>query len=77
MISESEEQYVDAVRAIMGEHFHNFAFAVMDDEGNLHYDYTNYHVGRMLFNDSLEDMHDETGIEVVWAEDEEEGEDYE
>jgi hypothetical protein len=69
MIAEDQEEFVEKVRGVIGEHFHCFAFAVLDDEGNLHYEYTNPHIGRMLFADSLEDMHTETGIEEwVWEE---------
>lgn len=46
----------DQIRGILGEHFHNFCFIVMDDDGDLFYDYTNYRVGKMLMTEALEDL---------------------
>lgn len=51
----------DQIRGILGEHFHNFAFIVMDDDGDLFYDYTNYRIGKMLMRESLEDLNSEVG----------------
>ena len=79
MIEESQDEAVDRIRALMGEHFMNFAFVVMDDEGELYYDYANYRIGKMLFKDSLEDMDGGSlcdSEEWVW-EDEWEDDDYE
>ena len=40
----TDEQYDNLyadIRALMAEHFPNFMFVVMDDEGDIYYDYTN------------------------------------
>ena len=79
MIEEDlEQEAIEKVRAILGENFNNFSFAVLSADGTLFYDYTNYHIGKMLFSHSLEEMRNvESGIlEGVWYEDDEEG-DYE
>jgi hypothetical protein len=56
MIEQSQDEAVNRIRALLGEHFINFAFAVMDEEGELYYDYANFRIGKMLFTESLEDM---------------------
>ena len=75
MISE-EEDPMETIRAVMAEHSMNFAFAIIDEDGDLRYDYSNWRVGRMLFKDSIFDM--ETDIDIGnWTEYEEDEEDYE
>jgi len=39
----------------------NFAFVVMDEDGDLFYDYTNYRIGRMLMTEALDDMDSDFG----------------
>lgn len=79
MIEENQDEAVDSIRALIAEHFINFAFVVMDDDGEIYCDYSNHRIGKMLFNESLEEM--ECGSlcdseEWFW-EDEFEGDDYE
>lgn len=74
MIPEKEDP-MDVIRAVMAEHSINFAFAIIDEDGNLRYDYSNWRVGRMLFNDSISDIESELDM-GDWTEYEEE-EDYE
>ena len=70
-----EEDPMDVIRAVMAEHSINFAFAIIDEDGNLRYDYSNWRIGRMLFNDSISDIESELDM-GDWTEYEEE-EDYE
>ena len=56
VIQEEDEEYIADAMAILSEHFANYALVVINDDGALHYDYTNFRIGRMLFRDSLEDM---------------------
>jgi hypothetical protein len=75
----SEEDEPDAIydqiRGILGEHFHNFCFIVMDEEGELFHDYTNYRIGKMLMKESLEDLNCEVDeFELIWDTDEEDDE---
>lgn len=56
VIEEEEEEHIADAMAILGEHFTNYALVVINDDGALHYGYTNFRIGRMLFRDSLEDM---------------------
>jgi hypothetical protein len=58
----------------MAEHFSNFMFVVMDDEGDIYYDYTNLPVGKMLAREMMEDAGTEE-IDVDWDYEFEETED--
>ena len=57
--AEDPDIVYDQIRGILGEHFHNFCFIVMDDDGDLFYDYTNYRVGTMLMTEAIEDLNSE------------------
>jgi|TARA_R110000744_G_scaffold1271_2_gene4482 hypothetical protein len=74
--AEDPDIVYDQIRGILGEHFHNFCFIVMDDDGDLFYDYTNYRVGKMLMTEAIEDLNSEVD-ELDWEElvDEDEHED--
>ena len=53
--------------------YHNYMFIVMDDDGDLFYDYTNHRVGRMLVKETQIDMDQEIdSVEIVWDTEEEE-----
>ena len=66
----------DQICGILGEHFHNFCFVVMDDTGDLFYDYTNYRVGKMLMTEALEDANSEID-DCGWDWPEDDDDDYE
>jgi len=76
----TDEQYDDVyadVRAKLAEHFPNFMFVVMDDDGDIFYDYTNLPVGKMLAREMMEDASTEE-IDVDWDYEEvEESDEYE
>ena len=76
IIDEENDQTFDKVRGILGEHFPNFLFAVMDDEGMLFYDYTNLPIGKMLIREmssEMKDGFDDINFDFEWeaADDEE------
>ena len=80
MPSDPEDELLSNALAILSEHFPNYAIAVLSEEGgDLHYDYSNWRIGRMLMKDSLEDMEGEAGMGEGWSweEETEEGEEYE
>ena len=74
---EDTEEAINTIKAIMAEHSINYAFAIIDEGGDLRYDYSNWRVGRMLFGDSLADMDTEIGIGGFNWDDLEEDEGYE
>ena len=61
----SYEPVYDQVRGILGEHFENYCFIVMDEQGELFYDYNHLPAGRMLLREMQEEISDEN-IEIQW-----------
>jgi len=75
MIDEDHDELFDRIRGNLGEHFSNYMFIVMDDEGDLFYDYTNHRVGRMLLKETQEDMDSDLNeLDIIWEAEEEEEE---
>ena len=73
MIDSDYDDLFDRVRGNLGEHFSNYMFIVMDDDGDLFYDYANYRVGRMLVSETLKDMDsNSSSLEIIWDAEEEE-----
>ena len=70
MITEDHDELFDRIRGNLGEHFNNYMFIVMDDDGDLFYDYTNFRVGKMLVDETQKDMEGEV-IDIWWDDDEE------
>ncbi len=71
MLSELEQEKMEDALAVLSEHFPNYALAVLSNEAELlHYDYSSWRIGRMLFHDSLESMGQEMAMSeemVEWA----------
>jgi hypothetical protein len=73
MIDSDYDDLFDRIRGNLGEHFSNYMFIVMDDDGDLFYDYTNYRVGRMLVSETQKDMDcDMDALDIIWETEEEE-----
>ena len=74
---EEDDDPVDKLKAFMAEHSMNYAFAILDEDGDLRYDYSNWRVGKMLFADSLIDMAQEMIMDeaIAWNEVEEDDDD--
>jgi hypothetical protein len=67
MITEDHDDLFDKIRGNLGEHFPNYMFIVLDDDGDLFYDYTNYKVGKMLVNETKQDMEGKMDIlDIIW-----------
>lgn len=62
---ESYEPIYDQIRGILGEHFENYCFIVMDSQGELFYDYNHLPAGRMLLREMQEEISDEN-IGIQW-----------
>ena len=70
-ITEEYDDLFDRVRGNLGEHFNNYMFIVMDDDGDLFYDYNNHKVGRMLLKETRMDMDGEIDVlDVIWEDEE-------
>ena len=76
---EDVDDVLGKINAILAEHSMNYAFAIIDEDGDLCYDYSNWRVGKMLFADSLIDMSQEMMMmdNAIWSnvEDDDEDED--
>ena len=71
-ITEDHDDLFDRVRGNLGEHFTNYMFIVMDDDGDLFYDYSNYRVGKMLINETKQDMEGKIDmLDIIWEEEQE------
>jgi hypothetical protein len=68
-IDSDYDDLFDRVRGNLGEHFPNYMFIVMDDDGDLFYDYPNHRVGRMLLKETKEDM-DGDILDIIWEDEE-------
>tara|TARA_S200002703_G_scaffold130075_1_gene117297 strand:- start:629 stop:859 length:231 start_codon:yes stop_codon:yes gene_type:complete len=69
--SDPNEQVYNRIKAILSEHFSNYMFIVMDEDGSVFYDYTNVPIGKMLIREAQSEMeYIEADWEVDWAEDE-------
>ncbi len=73
-INSDYDELFDRVRGNLGEHFGNYMFIVMDDDGDLFYDYPNHRVGRMLLKETKEDMEGDI-LDIIWEEETEPEED--
>jgi len=67
MIDSDYDDLFDKIRGNLGEHFSNYMFIVMDDDGDLFYDYSNVRVGRMLIRETAADMASKP-LEIIWEE---------
>lgn len=80
LTQEESDEVINQIKSYLEERSINFAFAILDEDGDLRYDYSNWRVGKMLFADSLVDMSQEMMMlgNAIWGEvEEDEEEDYE
>ena len=61
VLSNEYDPIYDQVRGILGEHFEHFCFIVMNDKGEVYFDYDHLPSGRMLINE----MHQEVRMDTV------------
>ena len=52
-MTDHEIEALDNIRALIAEHFTNFAFAVITEDASLFYDYKDRYVGKALFVESI------------------------
>jgi sulfur relay (sulfurtransferase) DsrC/TusE family protein len=62
---DSYEPIYDQIRGILGEHFENYCFIVMDEQGELFFDYNHLPAGRMLLREMQEEISEEN-MEIEW-----------
>jgi len=64
-MDKSYDPIYDQIRGILGEHFENYCFIVMDEQGELFFDYNHLPAGRMLLREMQEEISEEN-IEIEW-----------
>jgi hypothetical protein len=57
----------DQIRGILGEHFENYCFIVMDEIGEIFYDYNHLPAGKMLLYEAQKEIIAQN-IEIEWIE---------
>ena len=65
IMDDSYDPIYDQIRGILGEHFENYCFIVMDEQGELFYDYNHLPAGRMLLREMQLEISDDN-IEIEW-----------
>ena len=65
IMDESYDPIYDQIRGILGEHFENYCFIVMNEQGELFYDYNHLPAGRMLLREMQLEISDDN-IEIEW-----------
>ena len=65
IMDKSYDPIYDQIRGILGEHFENYCFIVMDEQGELFFDYNHLPAGRMLLREMEEEISEEN-IEIEW-----------
>jgi|TARA_R110002012_G_scaffold177904_1_gene342797 hypothetical protein len=72
VLSNEYDPIYDQVRGILGEHFEHFCFIVMNDKGEVYFDYDHLPSGRMLINEMHQEVRMDT-VDVDWEDGWEEG----
>lgn len=65
VLSNEYDPIYDQVRGILGEHFEHFCFIVMNDKGEVYFDYDHLPSGRMLINEMHQEVRMDT-VDVDW-----------
>jgi hypothetical protein len=70
MTQDESDEVIEQINAFLAERSMNYAFAILDEDGDLRYNYSNWRVGKMLFADSLIDMSQEMMMldNAIWGE---------
>lgn len=56
IVDESYDPIYERIRGILGEHFQHYCFVVMDDTGEIFFDYDHLPAGKMLLSEATEDI---------------------
>ena len=67
IMDDSYDPIYEQVKGILGEHFEHYCFIVMDDMGEVFFDYDHLPAGRMLLSEAGEEMRiDNPDFEIEW-----------
>lgn len=65
LLDNSYEPIYDQVRGILGEHFEHWCFIVMNEKGEVFFDYDHLPSGRMLINEMHQEVRTDSP-EINW-----------
>jgi len=67
LLDNSYEPIYDQIRGILGEHFEHWCFIVMDEQGEVFFDYDHLPSGRMLINEMYQEVRtDDNDLDIDW-----------
>tara|TARA_X000001382_G_scaffold126221_1_gene112578 strand:+ start:234 stop:491 length:258 start_codon:yes stop_codon:yes gene_type:complete len=71
ILDNSYDPIYDQIRGILGEHFEHWCFIVMDEQGEVFFDYDHLPSGRMLINEMYQEVRmDDNDLDIDWDIDE-------
>ena len=71
ILDDSYDPIYDQIRGILGEHFEHWCFIVMDEQGEVFFDYDHLPSGRMLINEMYQEVRmDDNDLDIDWDIDE-------
>ena len=67
----AEQEAFKRIKSVLGEHFDNFAFVVLDEDGEVFYSFKNQIVGKALLAEACREIEDEAELETtyLWEDD--------
>ena len=77
-MTEAEQAAFKRIKTMLGEHFDNFAFVILDENGVIFYSFKNRIVGKALLIEAVKEMDEEEELEAnyCWEDDDNEGEEW-
>ena len=67
ILDDSYDPIYDQVSGILGEHFEHWCFIVMDEQGEVFFDYDHLPSGRMLINEMYQEVRmDDNDLDIDW-----------
>lgn len=77
-MTQAEQAAFKRIKTMLGEHFDNFAFVILNEDGDIFYSYKNRIVGKALLIEAVKEMDEEEELEAnyCWEDDDNEGEEW-
>ena len=73
ILDDSYDPIYDQISGILGEHFEHWCFIVMNEEGEVYFDYDHLPSGRMLISEMHQEVKlDDRSLDIDWGEDDRE-----
>ena len=71
ILDDSYDPIYNQISGILGEHFEHWCFIVMDEQGEVFFDYDHLPSGRMLINEMYQEVRmDDNDLDIDWDIDE-------